>query len=84
MGGESEESCLDYEGGLLLVHCASDCMLYMGEGRRGGGLQEKQIMRGVKRGRGLPRRGGASKLSSDQSLRCFIGPTPSKSSRSNW
>lgn len=29
-------------------------------------------MNGVK----APRRGGASKLSSDQSLRCFIGPTP--------
>lgn len=69
MGGELEESCLDYEG-LLLVHCASDCMLYMGEGRRGGVFQEKQIMRGFKRGRGPPQKGGASKLSSDQSLRC--------------
>lgn len=35
-GGGLGESCLDYEGGLLLVHCASDCMLYMGEGMKGG------------------------------------------------
>lgn len=43
-GVELGETCLDYEEVLLLLHCASDSM-YMGEGKKGGGFQKKQIMK---------------------------------------
>lgn len=53
-GGGLGESCLDYEGGLLLVHCASDCMLYMGEGMKGGfsGEEDHEWGKGPQKGRG--------------------------------
>lgn len=41
---ELGESCLYYEKVLLLVHCASDNM-YMGERKKGGVFQKKQIMK---------------------------------------
>lgn len=53
-GGGLGESCLDYEG-LLLVHCASDCMLYS-YGRRGeggfSGEADHEWGKGPQKGRG--------------------------------